>query len=284
MSSKLKPIRILLTNDDGVGAIGLLGAYRQLSRVGEVFVVAPDRERSAIGHGITVHKPLRALELDPETSGIQGWSVTGTPADCVKIGLESLLPAPPTIIVSGINAGSNLGTDILYSGTVSAAMEGVIEGYPAMALSLDCQEGETECQYDLAAQIGAALAQYLAETISRVTLLNVNVPDLPREQIRGLKITTLGQRRYRDTIERRVDPRGKAYFWLAGQVVDNLDEEESDVFAVRNGFVSVTPIHLNLTDATMSNHLKKLGLEAIMNSIWESEGDSSRECVADQPK
>lgn len=283
MLSKAKAIRILLTNDDGVNAAGLLAAFRQLSTIGEVLVVAPDRERSAIGHGITVHKPLRAFELDPKISGMRGWSVTGTPVDCVKIGLESLLSDPPTIIVSGINAGSNLGTDILYSGTVSAAMEGVIEGYPAMALSLDCKEGDTDCQYDLAAQIGAVLAQYLADTISQVTLLNVNIPNIPREQIRGLKITCLGKRRYRDTIERRVDPRGRAYFWLAGQVVDSLDEEESDVFAIRNGFVSVTPIHLNLTDSTMSNYLRKLNLEGLLSSIWGWAGGSGRECAVDRP-
>jgi len=239
-------MRILVTNDDGIRAGGLVSLVEALSDDAEVLVVAPDRERSATGHGITVHHPLRVEETRVGRAGIQGWAVEGTPADCVKLAIDYLMPDPPDIVVSGINRGPNLGTDVLYSGTVSAALEGIIHDIPSLAVSLTTY---SDPDYSHAALV----ARGLVHTISRGefppdVLINVNVPALPPDLIQGYRIARLGTRRWQNVFEKRRDPRGRLYFWLAGDVVDVPGEAGTDVEAIREGLISITPIHFDLTN------------------------------------
>lgn len=241
---------ILAVNDDGIHSRGLRELTASLATLGTVCVVAPSGERSAVGHALTMRQPIIVEEVEiPGASS--AWSIDGTPADCVKLGLEVLLDGRiPDVVVSGINRGPNLGTDVLYSGTVSAAMEGIIAGIPSMAVSLASVSGQDfTVAAAFAAKLGARLATAGREVLER-TLLNVNVPATPESEIKGVKITRLGERRYTNVFDRRVDPRGRTYFWMAGQ----LDEEclaqageSCDTWAVRNGYISVTPIRFDFT-------------------------------------
>lgn len=244
----------MITNDDGYQAPGLRALAEALKELGRVVVVAPDRERSGGGHAITAHKPLRLdpVELGP---GIEAYRVNGSPADCVKLGVDALLERRPDLVFSGINSGANLGTDILYSGTVSGAMEGAIYGVPSAALSL--VRGEEE-DYGIAAAFAVALARVLLERgLPEGVLLNVNVPNLgPGAPVRGVRVTRLGVRRYRDMFQRRTDPRGKAYYWLAGRAVDLDEGPDTDAVAVREGYISVTPVHFDLTHHGMVQTLR----------------------------
>ncbi len=248
---------ILVSNDDGIWASGLRALCGELAKAFEVAAVAPEREKSAAGHGITVHKPLRVNNLTLPGLGVKGWSVSGTPADCIKLAVEELLTRPPDLVISGINRGENLATDVLYSGTVSAAIEGVLMGIPALAVSL-CGEGREIEDYKYAACFTTRLASYLLNNNERETnmLLNVNVPPGNAEKISGVEITSLGKRRYTNTIHRRVDPRGRSYYWLAGDVDTEVNERGTDVWAVENGYVSITPIQLELTDYEAIERLK----------------------------
>jgi 5'-nucleotidase len=238
---------ILLTNDDGINAPGIGAIRAELERIGghEIWAVAPDRERSASGHAITMYRPLFPLKAEIEGATSQCYSVTGTPADSAKLAIEALLPRRPDLVISGINRGANLGTDVFYSGTVAAALEGPILGIPAIASSLDSW---TQKDYSTAARFTAQLAlKVLAEGLPEGTLLNVNIPDRPREQLLGVRTTRLGRRLYRDQWDRRTDPRGKTYYWLAGELMDLDNGPDTDVTAVADGYISVTPIHLDLT-------------------------------------
>jgi len=241
-------MHILLTNDDGIDALGINTLRKTLSSLGKLTVVAPDRERSATGHGITIHKPLRVYKMDYDNC--TAYSVTGTPADCVKIALEELIDEPPDIIVSGINSGANLGTDVLYSGTVSAAIEGVIAGFPSIAISLVLKEKRN---YDLAAQVACkVINEVIKKGLPEETILNINVPDIEDTENMGLEITRLGIRRYKDSIKKRVDPRGYEYYWIAGQITDiectRNKQVCTDISAIAQNKVSITPIHLDLTN------------------------------------
>lgn len=211
----------------------------------EVWVMAPDRERSATGQAITIHKPLRVDEV-PMGQGVQAFQLNGTPSDCVKVGTE-LMSSPPDIVLSGINRGSNLGTDVMYSGTVSGAIEAAIYDIPAIALSLDDFNADKPQDYAKAAAVGWVLARRLVQGgLPTGTLLNVNVP--AGAELRGWRATRLGMRRYRDVLHRRLDPRGRAYYWMAGEIEDaDGDDETVDTVAVRRGYVSVTPISFDLT-------------------------------------
>lgn len=260
-------MKILVSNDDGVFAQGLRTLVEGLHEAGhQVTVVCPDRERSATGHGLTLHKPLRAEAADTLfPPKVQAWACSGTPADCVKLALSALVETPPDIVISGINHGPNLGTDVLYSGTVSAAMEGTIEGIPSVAVSLASFAGR---DFAPAAQFIVNLLQRLAsETLAPDMLLNVNVPALPSQDIQGVRVTRQGIRRYEDLFEKRVDPRGKSYFWLAGEVVTEVEDPLSwqgwppsiqsaveaiptDVEAIQQGLISITPLQYNLTSFT----------------------------------
>ncbi|MGS0744558.1 5'/3'-nucleotidase SurE [Syntrophomonas erecta subsp. sporosyntropha] len=239
-------MRILLTNDDGIHARGIHTLIRELSTFAELYVVSPDRERSGTGHSITVFDPIRVSPAD--LPGIKaGWIVGGTPVDCVKLAISGLIKEKIDLVVSGINHGPNLGTDVLYSGTVSAAAEGVIMGCPSIAVSLDSYD--IDMDFSFAARFTRDTVRIVMEKgITPTTLLNINIPSLDRDEIKGTRITRLGVRNYDNLFEKRQDPRGNTYYWLGGGVVEEEQDPGSDVTAVNEGFISVTPIHLDLTD------------------------------------
>ncbi len=241
---------ILITNDDGIYAEGIQSLCQALLPViedhgFEMLVVAPNHEQSAVGHAITMHRPLRAEKVrflyNPR---LEGWSVNGTPSDCVKLASEAILNVKPRLVISGINHGSNLGTDVLYSGTVSAAVEGTILGIPALAVSLTKDD-----DFSYAANFIANFFPCIMQKgLPAGTLLNINIPGADNSPIKGVKATILGQRRYRNAFERRTDPRGRVYYWLAGELVEEKREEGTDVQAIRDGYVSITPVCFNLTN------------------------------------
>ena len=233
---------ILVTNDDGIQSPGIKILARVLRRIGEVYVVAPDRERTAAGHSLTLHKPLRIEPLGPRT-----FSVSGTPTDCVNLAVNEILPRRPDLVVSGINRGGNLGDDVTYSGTVSAAMEGTLLGIPSIALS---QLGEGDFQFEAAARFAVRLVRRVRRLgLPPDTLLNVNVPDRPPQAIKGMRVTCLGKRIFdSDNIIKKEDPRGKIYYWIGGNRVAWEERKDTDQEAVESGFISVTPVHLDLTN------------------------------------
>ncbi|HHV15710.1 MAG TPA: 5'/3'-nucleotidase SurE [Gelria sp.] len=247
-------MRILLTNDDGIHARGIHTLVRELSSIAELYVVAPDRERSGTGHSITVFDPIRVIETNiADTDG--AWIVGGTPVDCVKLGLSRLVNNVD-YVVSGINHGPNLGTDVLYSGTVSAAAEGVIMGVPSIAVSLDSYDENME--FDYAAKFTRnVLRVAMKRGIEDKTLININIPPLDEKEIKGLRITKLGVRNYDNLFEERQDPRGNTYYWLGGGVIKEEQEVDSDVVATQDGYISVTPIHLDLTDYQLIQEYRK---------------------------
>jgi len=244
---------VLLTNDDGISAIGLLALKQAIAQVAEVMVVAPDHNWSAAGHAKTMHKPLR---VTPTTmaDGSPAYSSSGAPSDCVALAVLGLAERMPDLVISGINHGCNLGTDITYSGTVTAAMEGVISGIRSMAVSLNPNAGT---DFTFAAEIAACLASRFVESdLPKQTLLNVNVPEIPRAEIKGIRVTRLGRRIYRDALITRQDPGGRNYYWIGGNPPEGVMEEGTDVWAVANGYVSVTPVHLDMTDYTTLDSIR----------------------------
>lgn len=251
-------MRILLTNDDGIMAPGIQALWRELAGLGEVTVVAPDSERSATSQAITVHHPIRVDKhciVDPP---LCAWRVGGTPTDCVKIAVEALLEHKPDLVVSGINQGPNLGTDVLYSGTVSAAIEGALHGIPAVAVSLVSWQ---PADFGPAARFAAKLVKTLAERgLPPNTLLNVNVPAVAQERLAGVAVTKLGTIEYENTFERRQDPRGRVYYWMGGSIVDAANGEDTDVAAVKEGKISVTPIHFDLTNYAIMHLIEEWNL------------------------
>jgi 5'-nucleotidase len=250
-------LTILLTNDDGIYAPGLAALYRELKHLGEVTVVAPESEQSAVGHAISLITPLRVKEVSLN-GGAEGWAVNGTPADCVKIALAELLPSPPELVVSGINLGPNVGINVLYSGTVSAATEAAILGVKGAAFSLN--------SYDKSADFAGAarLARQLLKQIRSWTgwnngvCLNINLPDLPRAEIRGVRITRQDTGPLVEHFERRVDPRRHVYYWLAEINERRELDPDSDYGALARGYISVTPIQHDLTDYRSLDNLKTL--------------------------
>lgn len=251
-------MRILITNDDGIQAKGIQTLWKELAGIGEVFVAAPDVEKSAMSQAITVHHPIRVDKYCLEEEGLCGWKIGGTPTDCIKIAVEALMDKKPDIIVSGINHGSNMGTDVLYSGTVSAAIEGALHGIPAVAVSLD---GWSHYDFRPAAQFISKLIKKVENTrIASNTLLNVNVPALSAEQINGVEITKLGVRQYENVFEKRRDPRGRVYYWMGGNVIAHNNDDDSDISAVERGKISITPIHFDLTDYAMIKALQEWDL------------------------
>ncbi|NQS75947.1 MAG: 5'/3'-nucleotidase SurE [Peptococcaceae bacterium] len=254
-------MKILISNDDGIRATGLNALRESLQDQHQVYVVAPDRERSATGHKITLDRPLRVKEWTYPGSSAIGWEVDGTPADCVKLGLEALLPEPPDLVVSGINFGPNLGTDVLYSGTVSAAVEGMINDIPSIAISLASFEFS---DFSFSSKIIKEVVSVIEGELSPRTLLNINTPPCAP---RGIKVTRLGDRRYVNIFDKRIDPRGRVYFWMGGEPFDlDKDDPETDVWAIREGYISMTPIQFDLTDYNFMNRLenicKKIGGQA----------------------
>jgi len=237
----------------------------------DVTVVCPDRERSATGHGLTLHQPIRANIVDQLFHpSVTAWSCSGTPSDCVKFALSAILDSPPDIVLAGINHGSNVGTDILYSGTVSAAMEGTIDGIPSLAISL---ASYTATDFSTAAQIANQLLAQLP-SIPKGTLLNINIPAVSKEKIAGIQLTRQGLRRYIEQFEKRVDPRGNSYYWLAGEVIEDLPQPEAkhlpddvptDVEAIGNNYVTITPLEFDLTNAQSFLSLQEQGINRLLN-------------------
>lgn len=236
-------MKIFLTNDDGIHAEGIRTLAEVLQKAGhQLFIVAPDRERSATGHSITILEPIRAYEVKIYNN-VSAYKVTGTPADCVKLGLEKLVDFKPDLLISGINNGSNLGYDVLYSGTVSAAMEGWIMGYNSIAISL---ASDKVYNFQTAADFVADFIekQDFSSFYERL-LLNINVPDLDRTEIKGVKVCRLGTSLYEDTFEERIDPSGRRYYWLTGGS-GRKSLENTDIWAVENKYIAITPLKIQL--------------------------------------
>ena len=233
-------MRILVTNDDGIQSPGITALAKALAAIGEVWIVAPDRERTAVAHAVTLHKPLRLHQL-----GLRRYAVNGTPVDCVNLALLKVMPKPPAIVVSGINKGVNLGDDVMYSGTVSAAMEGAILGVPSVAVS---QEGRDQFRFEVGATYATRVARLvLAQGLPDETLLNVNIPNRPRHGIKGVRVTCLSRRRFHNPIIEKLDPHGRKYYWIAGERVSWSRSKDADHEAIEEGFVSITPVCLDST-------------------------------------
>ena len=248
-------MRVLITNDDGISSPGLAALVHAFEPVAEVIVVAPEHERSATGHAITLHKPLRASAAGIPGSAVRAWATNGTPADCVALGMLDLLEERPDVVISGINVGPNMGRDLTYSGTVSGAMEGAIFRVPSIAVSIGAFRNPI---FTVAAGFAVQLAQaILREGLPEDTLLNVNVPNLPRAEIRGVAITRQGTKRYISRLEKRSDPRGRTYYWLTGEPAPQQDEEGTDSWALAQGQISVTPIGLDLTSERLRETLSR---------------------------
>jgi len=246
---------ILLTNDDGINSPGLVALKTELDKVAQVEVYAPDRNWSAAGRTRTLHKPLRVSQIR-FFDGTVGHATSGTPADSVALALLGLLGRPPDLIVSGINAGLNTGQNITYSGTVAAAMEGVREGIPSIAVSHDIQRKSGEdVDYISAADFTAKLAAFLLETklLSPDLLLNVNIPFIAPEKQVEVRLTRLGERAYSSYLVTGKDPRGRNYYWITDDPQFHLmpEEEGTDIWAIANGFISITPIHLDMTEYSL---------------------------------
>ena len=244
---------ILVTNDDGIRAEGLQALTTALTGLGRIVVVAPELEQSASSHAITLDKPLRINEY-----GTEHFGVSGTPTDCVLLAVWGILDRRPDLLVSGINRGPNMGEDVTYSGTVAAAIEGSILGIPSIALSLASWD---PVPLEAAVDISRYLAlQILEHEMTRGSLWNVNIPPLPREQLKGFRITRLGSRVYNDMIIKKKDPRGKDYFWIGGGDPGWEAGEDTDFTAVTGGYISVTPLRLDMTDYKAIFDLKKWNL------------------------
>jgi 5'-nucleotidase len=252
MAKAERPL-ILACNDDGVRSEGLRALVSSLEAVGDVVVVAPDRERSAAGHSLTLTRPLRVSSVG------SGWySVDGTPTDCVTLAVMELLGRKPDLVAAGINHGSNLGDDVTYSGTVASAIEATLQGLPAFAISV---AGQGSFDFGVAALCARRLAEeILRRRPPQGTLFNVNVPNLPVEAVRGWAVTRQGRRVYNETVVRKVDPRGHAYYWIGGASLTWEHGGGTDYEAVRDGWVSLTPLHLDLTNHGMLDELRSWGL------------------------
>lgn len=253
-------MKILISNDDGIAANGIRALVEALSEENKVYIVAPDRERSAAGHSLTLHSPLRVEELDPKNGATRVWVTTGTPGDCVKIGINAILSEDerPDLVISGINHGPNLGADILYSGTVSCAMEGAMLDCPSIAVSLASLKSEYD-DFKFCAKFVASLIPKLKEfNFPKKTILNINVPSIDAEDIAGVAITELGRRMFTDTYEKRVDPRGKVYYWMAGELINEPDDANTDIAAVMNNKISITPVTYEMTRTGFIAELNKV--------------------------
>ncbi len=245
----MKPL-ILVTNDDGIHAPGLAALLKAMAEIGDVYVAAPDRERSAVSHALTLHRPLKAEEIREHV-----FSINGTPTDCVALAVHKILPRKPDLVASGINRGANLGDDVTYSGTVSAAMEGTILGIPSFAISL---AGERPFLYDSAIPFAMDIARYILEKqLPYDTLLNVNVPNIPKEGLKGIRITKQGKRIYDNAIQDIYSPWGEKHYWIGGGKPYWEHGEDVDMQSVMEGYVSVTPVHMDMTNYSALDVLRR---------------------------
>lgn len=249
-----KRFKILVSNDDGIYSEGIMALRESMMELGDVFVYAPHKQQSAVGHAITTHLPLR---VNPYYMNGEffGYAVTGTPADCVKLAVTTHMKERPDLIVSGINHGSNAAINVIYSGTVSAATEGTILGIPSIAFSLTTY---VDFDFSYAKKVAKSIAEAVLQNgLPSGVLLNVNIPPVPEEQIKGIKITKQGRSRWNDYFERRVDPQNREYYWLTGQMNYIEDDEDSDINAIQQNYVSVTPIQFDLTAYDFLEKLKQ---------------------------
>lgn len=256
-------MHILVTNDDGVDAPGLLALSQALREIADITAFAPSHNWSASGHVKTMHKPLRVGEAQL-ADGTVALTTSGAPSDCVALAFMGIVERSIDMVVSGINQGPNLGHDVTYSGTVTAAMEGAIAGVPAIAVSLDSYQ---RADFTVAARVAAGIAARIAENgLPAQTLLNVNVPAVPEEEIAGVMVTRMGLRIYYDELIRRVDPKGRPYYWIGGDEPGGLLEEGTDLWAIANNYVSVTPLQLDLTHYRLIDRLKSWDLGSALKS------------------
>ena len=265
-------MNILLTNDDGIYAKGLWALHERFSFQHSVTVVAPDRERSAVGHGITLHQPLRATRVKTD-NGCYGYAVNGTPVDCIKISLMEILDNKPDLVISGINLGANVGVNINYSGTVAAAKEASLYQLPAMAVSM---KGYQSATFEEAALFTAYLAEnILNHGLPSGTILNVNIPDIPMNRIKGVRISSQGTMHYAEYIEKRIDPRNRVYYWHGHDTQTSVNDPELDVAALDENFISITPIKCDMTDYSALEDLKRWEID--INTIGDMLDGNDRE-------
>ena len=244
-----------MTNDDGIYSSGIYELWNVAKEFGDVTVVAPSTQKSAVGHGITIDNPLYIKKID-RGNGFKGNAVSGTPADCVKVGIKKLTKSMPNIVLSGINIGSNLGNNIIYSGTVAAAIEGAVSGIPSIAFSLDSFSPNS---FETSKAVIRKILNLLLDNKPPIgTILNVNVPNCKLEDLQGYRVTIQGEQYFDDNFDERIDPRGRKYYWMTGKIIDNDEDLLCDGFAVKNNYVSITPIYFEMTNNSYINELKKI--------------------------
>ena len=249
-------MNILITNDDGIYADGIIEWAKSIYKIANVYVVAPESQRSATGHAITIHSPIMVHKIDMGEN-IKSYAISGTPADCVKVGIEGLFKdINIDLVLSGINNGSNLGTDVIYSGTVSAALEGFILNKPSIAISYDEVNVKREIYKD-ASKYVVNLIENIKDKLDLLNdcILNVNIPNT---KIKGSKITKLGQRNYDNAMVEKINPFGQKYYWIGGKLMELDQDEDSDIACVKDGYISITPINIEMTNLRKFESLKDI--------------------------
>lgn len=249
-------MNILITNDDGISADGIIELAKEISTIANVYVVAPDTQRSATGHSITIHNPIMVKEAYIGEN-IKAYSISGTPADCVKVGIEGIFKdINIDLVLSGINNGPNLGTDVIYSGTVSAAIEGFILNKPSIAVSYNDFKIKREV-YSEAAKHVTTIINNIKDNLDLLNdcMLNVNIPNT---EVKGSRITTLGERKYDNVMEERVSPFGQKYYWIGGNIKELEQNKDSDIICVNEGYISITPVNIEMTNLDKFNILKNM--------------------------
>lgn len=257
MRVKGDEMNILLTNDDGIYSPGILELKRAMGPCGNVVVVAPDVQKSGVGHSITFSHPLRAREVYIDNEFI-GYGVDGSPADCVKLAVREIMENKPDLIVSGINIGANVGINVLYSGTVAAAIEGAILGVPSVAISLEVSKSPSDIYG--AADISKDLVTHIfSKKIPKGTLISINIPFVPKDQIKGIRLARQYSGEFDEYFDKRVDPRGEAYYWLAGTGWPEKQESGTDMHALKDGYITITPLRYDLTDENFLKDMETWG-------------------------
>ncbi|MFQ5956400.1 MAG: 5'/3'-nucleotidase SurE [Candidatus Brocadiales bacterium] len=262
-------MRILLTNDDGIYAAGIGAINKTLHEIGEVVVVAPEAERSGASHSITWAHPLRVRKVYVENKFF-GYAVSGSPADCVKMAAMEIMEKPPELVVSGINLGANVGIHVLYSGTVAASIEGSILGIPSVAVSIDVS-GYPDLEY--AAIIARdIIKQTIKHKLPRCTLININIPSLKKEEIKGIRITRQYTHGFEESVDRRKDPGGGTYYWLVGGTEITVEEKGTDFQSIRDGYISITPLCYDLTDHNLLKGISSWDWKGVEEDICKLKG------------
>ena len=250
----MKKPNILITNDDGIFSSGIFALWEVVNNISDVTVVAPKSQQSATSHALTLSKPLRITSIK-RSDGFKGWGVTGTPTDCVKIGLKTIINKKPDLLISGINRGANVGNNIIYSGTVSAASEGVLNNIPSIAFSLNSFKSN---YWECAKVVTLKLIEFvLNNKLPKGILLNINIPNCELNQLKGYLITEQGNQYFKDKFKKRIDPRDHDYYWMDGEIIDKDKNLRFDGYAISNNYVSITPLNFNLTKYSYIKTLKR---------------------------